>query len=111
LRFPSGTGLSGTGLSSLLRRAIHDLWLLASTTDLNAPREENDPERQLYDGADSEAGSCSLVQAIVFIAVIDGVNGDFVVVDTVVNAAVLGTEEAPSDGEEEDPCYEEADGP
>ena len=78
---------------------------------MNTPREENDPERQFHDGANSKAGSCSLVQAIVFIAVVDGINGNFVVVDTVVNAAVLGTEEAPSDGEEEDPCYEEADGP
>lgn len=105
MRFPGNSSFS-----SLLSRDIHDLCLCAIATDLDTPTEEHNPEGKFQDGADGKAGHGSVVQAIVSgtIVVVVVVIVGVIVVDTAGDATVPGIEETPSDGEEHDPRYEEA---
>jgi hypothetical protein len=95
------------GFSSGLRVDIHDRWWRAKTTTLNVPHDQDNPERELQDSADGNAGDSSIPFAIVTGAVV-------VVVEVgvgTVDARAPGAEEATADDEEEDGGTEETDGP
>lgn len=76
-----------------------------STTALNAPDDQEDPEHELQDGPDSNAGNASIPFTIIAVAVVG------VVVTRTADVGAPGAEEAAAEAEEEDGRTEETNGP
>jgi hypothetical protein len=95
--------LNSASFSIRLGVDVHDRCWCASTTALNAPDDQENPEHELQDGGDGNAGDASIQFTSIVAA---GV----VVVGTA-DAGAPGTDEAAAEGEEEDGGTEDTDGP